>query len=917
MKKNNLFKFAILLLTSFNAFIFAEKDIEIPEIKFDKFILDNGLTVVVHEDRKVPMVAVNVWYHVGSKNEVEGKTGFAHLFEHLMFNGTENYNNEFFEPFEKVGSTDQNGTTNSDRTNYFQNVPTNALDLALWMESERMGHILGVIDQEKLDEQRGVVQNEKRQGENQPYGKTWITIAKSAFPKGHPYSWSTIGSMEDLNAASMDDVRNWFKTYYGPNNAVLVLAGDINLETAKEKVEKFFGDIPAGPTLTKPKRWIAKRADSKREIMFDNVPQTRIYKVWNVPEDGTREAEALSLAAASLSSGKNSPMYQELVYKTSLATSAGAYYYGREIAGLFVMYADVSPGGDAAEVEKVMDNTLADFLRKGPNATALKNIRTEVVSGLIFGLQRIGGFGGKSDILATYETFYDDPGAYKDIYEMYMSIPRTEIKNISKDWLSSGEYTLLIQPEEKRSIVESSVDRSKGVPYPSSSSVQDIIDNLGKSFPNIEKRTLNNGAELYVAERNDLPIVELEIMFDGGYAIESDETLGFVNFTMSMMDEGTEKYNALEFDEKESSLGAGIGFGSSLDTTYASLSSLKANISDSLKLFKEGLLNPIFPEVEIERTKKQWLASIDQSLNNPSAMANMAIRPIIFGSDHPYGKASSMGTKKTISSLKRENLMEMHKVLTNPANASIIVVGDISVDEAEKLLNTEFQNWNSYENKININLPEVSSPQNSRVYLLNKPNAVQSYILAGQLLPPTNSGDDIVIDYMNYAIAGSFTSRLNMNLREDKSWSYGVRTGTGSGKGQRLMLMRAPVQTDKTIPAIQEILREYNEYISTNPITNDELEKIKNSRLQRMPSQYETLGSLLGAIENIIKYDRGFDYLGKLAAARENISLQEVRDASLTYIKPNTWTWVIVGDLSKIQQDIEALEIGNVEVIEL
>ena len=723
--------------------------------------------------------------------------------------------------------------------------------------------------------------------------------------------------MEDLNAASMDDVRNWFKTYYGPNNAVLVLAGDINLETAKEKVEKFFGDIPAGPTLTKPKRWIAKRADSKREIMFDNVPQTRIYKVWNVPEDGTREAEALSLAAASLSSGKNSPMYQELVYKTSLATSAGAYYYGREIAGLFVMYADVSPGGDAAEVEKVMDNTLADFLRKGPNATALKNIRTEVVSGLIFGLQRIGGFGGKSDILATYETFYDDPGAYKDIYEMYMSIPRTEIKNISKEWLSSGEYTLLIQPEEKRSIVESSVDRSKGVPYPSSSSVQDIIDNLGKSFPNIEKRTLNNGAELYVAERNDLPIVELEIMFDGGYAIESDETLGFVNFTMSMMDEGTEKYNALEFDEKESSLGAGIGFGSSLDTTYASLSSLKANISDSLKLFKEGLLNPIFPEVEIERTKKQWLASIDQSLNNPSAMANMAIRPIIFGSDHPYGKASSMGTKKTISSLKRENLMEMHRVLTNPANASIIVVGDISVDEAEKLLNTEFQNWNSYENKININLPEVSSPQNSRVYLLNKPNAVQSYILAGQLLPPTNSGDDIVIDYMNYAIAGSFTSRLNMNLREDKSWSYGVRTGTGSGKGQRLMLMRAPVQTDKTIPAIQEILREYNEYISTNPITNDELEKIKNSRLQRMPSQYETLGSLLGAIENIVKYDRGFDYLGKLAAARENISLQEVRDASVTYIKPNTWTWVIVGDLSKIQQDIEALEIGNVEVIEL
>ena len=337
---------------------------DLPEIKYESFTLNNGLTVVVHEDHKVPMVAVNVWYHVGSKNEKFGKTGFAHLFEHLMFNGTENYNSEYFEPFEKIGSTDQNGTTNSDRTNYFQNVPTNALDLALWMESDRMGHLLGVVDQEKLDEQRGVVQNEKRQGENQPYGRAFSKISESAFPKGHPYSWSTIGSMEDLDAASLEDVQDWFKTYYGPNNAVLALAGDIDLETAKEKVTKFFGDIPAGPPLTKPEKWIAKRSEEKREIMFDNVPQARIYKIWNVPERDTEAAAHFDLASSVLTGGKNSPLYKELVYKNQIATNVTAFYYDREIAGLFIIIVDVVSGEDPLMVENALDDVIgrADFL---------------------------------------------------------------------------------------------------------------------------------------------------------------------------------------------------------------------------------------------------------------------------------------------------------------------------------------------------------------------------------------------------------------------------------------------------------------------------------------------------------------------------------------------------------------------------
>ena len=899
---------ALITLSTTASFAYGQTELNVPDIEYDTFTLSNGLTVVVHEDRKVPMVAVNVWYHVGSKNEKVGKTGFAHLFEHLMFNGTENYNAEYFEPFEKIGATDQNGTTNNDRTNYFQNVPTNALDLALWMESERMGHILNVIDQEKLDEQRGVVQNEKRQGENQPYGQVFNAIGKAAFPEGHPYSWSVIGSMADLNAATLDDVKEWFETYYGPTNAVIALAGDIDLETAKIKVQEYFGDIQPGPPLTKPKKWIAKRTEQTREVMEDNVPQTRIYKVWNVPEDGTAEAQALDLASSTLAGSKNSPLYQELVYKTGLATGVSAFYYGREIAGLFIISATVAPEQDVKEVESVIDATLEKYLKTGPNSKLLKNTKTSTIAGLTNGLQRIGGFGGKSDILATYQTLYGDAGAFRKILEMYLDTSANEVKAASNKWLSSGDYVLTIVPAAKTSIVESTIDRSKGIPYPT--------EKLSYSFPKIQSAVLNNGSKLVLAERNDLPLVQLEIVFNNGYAVESEDELGLVNFTMSMVDEGTKKYNSLEFAEMQESLGSGIGFGSSIDTTYASMSSLKVNLEKTLDLFKEGLLNPIFPQVELDKVKKRWLAGIDQELNSPASMANREIRTLVYGSGHPYAKASSSGTKNTVETFTREDLQAMYAKITNPNDATFIVTGDISLADATELLNKKFSNWKSPDKAIaQVDLFNVNDQASPRVFLIDKPGAIQSYILAAQLLPPTNSDDDILIDYMNYAIAGSFTSRLNMNLREDKSWSYGVRTSTGYSQGQRLMRMTAPVQTDKTAPAILEILREYDEYINSSPINSDELSKIKNARTLRLPGQYETLSALLGGIEDIVKYNRDYDYLDTIADKRNSIKLEDVQSATSKYLDTNKWTWVIVGDLNEIEDPIRELNIGPLEII--
>ena len=881
---------------------------DLPEIKYESFTLNNGLTVVVHEDHKVPMIAVNVWYHVGSKNEKFGKTGFAHLFEHLMFNGTENYNSEYFEPFEKIGSTDQNGTTNSDRTNYFQNVPTNALDLALWMESDRMGHLLGVVDQEKLDEQRGVVQNEKRQGENQPYGRAFSKISESAFPKGHPYSWSTIGSMEDLDAASLEDVQDWFKTYYGPNNAVLALAGDIDLETAKEKVTKFFGDIPAGPPLTKPEKWIAKRSEEKREIMFDNVPQARIYKIWNVPERDTEAAAHFDLASSVLTGGKNSPLYKELVYKEQIATNVTAFYYDREIAGLFIIIVEVVSGEDPLMVENSLDDVINSFIKKGPDTKLLKTEKTKALAGFIRGIQRIGGFGGKSDLLATCQTFTGNPGCYKENAAFIDNATTSKMKATFAKWIDDTPYVLTILPSDKYNINPTDIDRSKGIPYPS--------DKVSFKFPDLQTATLSNGAKVVLAQRSGVPLVEMNFQFNFGYAQENTNELGYTNFMMDMLNEGTKKYSSLKFDEALDSLGSNLSFGSGLDTSFVSLSSLNSNLSETLDLAKEALIHPTFPVDEINRIKKQTLASIIQEENRPASIAYRNIGKLLYGEDHPYGKPlTGSGVSSTIKAIVRDDIVDIHKRAINPNNLTFVVAGDIALDEIVEMLEEKFGDWTDISNNPLKTLSKVPLPITRVVYLIDKPNAQQSYIMAGQLLPPTATNEEIELDYMNYAIGGSFTARLNMNLREDKSWSYGVRTRLSDAKGQRAMLVTAPVQTDKTSESMSEIIKEYDAYLSTNVTTDEELAKGKASKTLRLPGQFETLGALKSGVSDIVIYNRDLNYLNQLPQLLDKPTLEQVQAKAQKYIKPNQWTWLIVGDLEKIEEPIRNLNLGQIVIL--
>ena len=858
------------------------------------------------------MVAVNIWYHVGSKDERPGKTGFAHLFEHLMFNGTENYNNEYFGPFQQVGATDMNGTTNNDRTNYFENVPTPALDLALWMESDRMGHLLGVVTEEKLDEQRGVVQNEKRQGENQPYGRVFLQASKSTFPVGHPYSWTTIGSLEDLNAATLEDVQTWFKTYYGPNNAVLSLAGDINADEAKEIVTKYFGDIPPGPSPIKKKKWIAKRSGEKREIMYDRVPNTRIYKVWNTPEIGSPEHTHFELMASLLTGGKNSSLYQELVYKRRLATSVSAFYYDRELAGQFWIAVDLANGQSLEELEAALDDTLSDFIKRGPNAKRLKNTKTSIRASSIKGLQRIGGFGGKSDLLAYSEVYTGDPGAYLKFINDMMDITNKDIKTTASAWLTDGAYVLTVVPEENRTFsTESLVDRTQ-LPFPTDFPVLDL--------PKIQRAKLSNGLDVVLAERHDVPMVNLSFQIKSGHATDPKEQPGLASFAMSMLTEGTGSYDALELSDRLEELGTDLYTNTGLDVSSVNISSLKSNFVDSLKIMHEVITDPTFDQTEIERKKVRWLAAIDQSLSTPNGMVSNLIPEILYGDNHPYAKPfSGNGTRDSIQWMSREDLINYKQRFIAPSNASLIVVGDTTLEEVVPMLESQFGKL--AENKMlkgpQLDYEVENQSETRRVYLVDKPGAVQSLIVAGQLMPAIGSSDEIDIDLMNRVIGGSFTSRLNMNLREDKSWSYGVRTRLSQYKGPRPMLVYAPVQTDKTIPSIQEIIREYEEYLSSNPAKDEELEAIVKDLSLGLIGDYETFGALMSGLSGIVSQGRDDNYIDTLPTKYRSMTIEDINSAAKRYLDPSVWTWVIVGDLSKIKEGIEELNLGKIEVITL
>ena len=880
-------------------------DIEIP---YEKFELDNGLTVIVHEDRKAPVVAVSVWYKVGSKNEPKGKSGFAHLFEHLMFNGSENYDDEWFKPLQEIGATGLNGTTNTDRTNYFQTVPTTALDRILWMESDRMGHFIGAVTQEKLDEQRGVVQNEKRQGENQPYGrKVFTNIQESLFPYDHPYHHSTIGSMDDLNAASLEDVQEWFETYYGPSNAILVLAGDINTEEARPLVEKYFGDIEAGPPLLKPDVWVPERGANSRATMYDQVPQARIYRVWVAPENVNPQATDLFIAASVLGDGKNSRLYKELVYDQQIATDASVFNFELQMASIFGVVVSVKEGESIEKVEREMERVIDEFLTRGPTRDEVALVSTKTKSSIIRGLEEVGGFGGKAVTLAQGELLKGDPAYFAtELEELDAATPRGVLA-VAKQWLGDGWHQLDILPFPEYSASATGVDRTTGLPA--------VTGETTLEFPAIEEATLANGMRVYLATRSTVPVVNVALQFDAGYAADAGGKLGLANFAANMLDEGAGRFNALGLAAELEKLGATIGAGSNLDTTTVRLSALKENLTPSLALLGDVVRRSTFADDEIERQRALILNGIQQEKAQPVPIALRILPPLMYGAGHAYGVPfTGSGEEDAVASINRDDLVGFRDKWLRPDNGSIFVVGDTTMAEIKPLLERAFGNWRASGDAPTKNIGEVALPEGARTLIIDRPGSPQSLILAGHVAPPTGADNNIAIEAMNDVIGGNFNARVNMNLREAKGWAYGAYTFFQGARGQRPWLVYAPVQTDKTGASILELKKELNAFLSTAPAREDELQRVKYDNVRSLPGQYETSGAVLGSLLSSSRFDRPLNYPETLPAKYDALSVADANAAAKGVINPDKLIWVIIGDAEKIRAEVEAAGIGAVEV---
>jgi zinc protease len=877
------------------------------DIPYEEFRLDNGLTVLVHEDHKTPIVAVNIWYHVGSKNEKPRKTGFAHLFEHLMFGGSEHVPGSYIEAMERIGATDLNGTTSEDRTNYFENVPTSSLDYALFAESDRMGHFYNTISQEVLDLQRGVVQNEKRQGDNQPYAVVEELVVKATYPSGHPYDHTVIGSMEDLDSATVEDVREWFKTFYTPSNAVLVMAGDVHPNAAHEKAKRFFGDIPPGPPVAHQRAWIAKMTGSHRETVEDRVPQGRIYKVWNVPGYGSAGADELRLLAAMLSSGKTSRLYKRLVYDDQLATQVSAYLDEREIGSQFVVVATARRDKDLRAVELAVDEELARFLEEGPTHRELARVKMQAYAAFVRGVERIGGFGGKSDILATSQTYLNSPWAYKQRLKTLEAATGDGVLQASRAWLSDGVYTLEVNP----------FPNVKSAPLLERTALPDPGPPAELKLPSVQEHTLSNGLRVLLAERHEIPVVNFWLDVDAGYAADQFAAPGTARLTSALLTGGTATRTALEISEEILALGAQLSAGSNLDISTVSLSALTSTLDQALDIFFDVILNPIFPESDFERQKQLQLSAIANEKVTPLQMALRALPPILFGSQHAYGlPLTGSGYEDTVKQLSRDDVARFHSVWFKPNNSTLIIVGDTTLAEIEPKLERLIAPWASGA-VPSKNVAPVSRPSHPAVYLVDKPGAQQSVVIAGTVAPPPQVETEVVFETVNNVFGGTFGARLNMNLREEKHWTYGAASILYGARAQRPLLAYASVQADKTSETVQEMLAELRGMLGERPIQEEELQKVKLQQTLELPGAHETMSAIGTLLGDLLQFELPLDfydhYVGKVAV----LTIPDLNAAAKLLFDPSQMVWLIVGDREEIEAGLQQLQLGPIKFVDV
>ena len=870
-------------------------DSHMTSIKFEKRSLSNGLDVIVHRDHSIPMVAVNVWYHVGAKNEEPGKTGFAHLFEHVMFEGSKNHNKDYFEPLQKIGAN-INGSTTSDRTNYWETLPSNYMDLALWLESDRMGFLLEALDQERFDLQRDVVKNERRQSyENRPYGLASLKLQELLFPAPHPYNWPVIGSQKDLDAASLNDVKDFFRRYYHPSNASLAIAGNVDPDEAFRSAEKYFGDIKPGESVPTLHQMASPITGTTSVTLHDSVQLPRLYLAWPTPPDFTKEQAAFDVLSVILADGRSSRLEKKLVYETQKAYDVSSFNHGQEIAGEFHLTVTAAPGIELESIEVDLFDQVRNISITPPSQNEMDRARNRIESYHTRQLEKIGGFGGRADQINFYNVLGGDPELINKDIERYRSVTAEDVSNVALS-LGKDMVRMVVVPRIEKTVSIPSLDRSK-LPKQSGS--------VSFTPPKPERVELSNGNKILYLNNPQLPITNIAVLLGNGGIGDPKNIPGLTRFATTMLGEGTRSRSSSEIAEEIEFLGSSISHRTTREYSIASVSGLSNHMETGIEILADTVTNSEFPDNEIARVRNEKMADLSTFKDNADLIADIASAGILFGQTSAYGHSMS-GSEESLSLITRQRLKDHYQkgILKNPK--FFVAVGSEKLEDIVTKIETYF---NDEEKQTPTDIPDTTAIYGKPgIYIIDRPGAPQSVIRAGHLTVPRTHKDFFALSFVNYVLGGDYTSRLNLNLRQEKGYSYGFYSRIEWLQENSIWLARGSVQTDVTQEAVKEIIGEFAKLHSGRPIGEDEFDRAKEGILKGMPSNFETNSQMMSSLVGIAAHDLQDDYFQHSLESIESLQRNDTLDAAKTHVNPENLVIVVVGDKATIEDGLSEIQ---------
>ena len=872
-------------------------------VEYEKFILENGLNVILHEDTTLPLTAVNVWYHVGSKNEEIGKTGFAHLFEHMMFEGSKNHRHDYFDPLQKVGAS-INGSTTSDRTNYWENIPSNSLELALWLEADRMGFLLDAIDQKRFDTEREIVKNERRQSyENRPYGQAQLELQPLIFPNPHPYSWPVIGSQADLNSASLEDVKSFYRKFYSPSNASLTIAGKYDKNETIDLINKYFGNLKPGQPIQRTHKISSALNGQVNLQLFDSVQLPKLYMVWPSPPMFDNSEAPLDILASILGEGKTSRLYKLLVREKQIARSVRIYNYAQELAGEFcIEIISNNQNDDLNDLKSIVEDEIEKVTNNPPNQQEIERSINRIKSDHISQLEHIGGFGGRADQLNYYNIFTNNPNTINTDLERYTSVEPKDIQTVTKSTIGDNRVVMKVLPKPDLGSKNVSIDRSK-MPNPKTFSL------FAPAIP--EKINISENTNMLFLSKSGIPVTSVSIIFKGGSNQDPHNTPGLNHITSKLVTEGTTNKSSEEIHEQLEFIASTLNANTYHEHTAVYTQSLNENCLPTQGLLSDILTNANFQKPELDRVKKQELIDIKRISDDPVAISRLASRAIIYNRNYPLSHPIK-GTESSLQKTTQKSIGNQYSKTYLPENSTILVVtgrpkSDITAEIQDSLSDWLNKKPNSANEIQTPNLNPIVRPGPS-IYILDKPNSPQSVIKAGMLTIKRTDPDYFAMTLINYIFGGQPTSRLFKNLRQDKGYSYGYYSTIEWSQFASLLMAGGSVETKVTKESIIETIKEYKGISEEAPVTQAELNIAKQGILKGYASNFETQDQYIDNLARIALYDLPLDYHKDYLKNIDAISLDQIRQVSSSRIKLENLAITVVGDKTLLLDKI--CEIG-------